>query len=203
MAGHDLHPQLEMKVELAALRARVLQLEGQNLQLQRENAWLRRRDRERNLWASSAGGGAAVRRMGVLASAVAGSAPAATDVALLPGGVEQEERGAAAIGLDVAGTQLYRHAKTLIPQGCGLISKRPESFLPERWPSYYERAQGPYVWDLSGNRYMDMCNAPGPYALGAADPDVNAAVIRAVEKGVFSTLNPVQCPTPSQHLDPP
>jgi glutamate-1-semialdehyde aminotransferase len=39
-------------------------------------------------------------------------------------------------------------------------------------------------------KYLDMCNSPGPYALGAADPDVNAAVIAAVESGSFSTLNP-------------
>ena len=30
----------------------------------------------------------------------------------------------------------------------------------------------------------------GPYALGAADPDVNAAVIEAVNSGSFSTFNP-------------
>jgi acetylornithine/succinyldiaminopimelate/putrescine aminotransferase len=30
----------------------------------------------------------------------------------------------------------------------------------------------PFVWDLSGNKYLDFCCSPGPYALGAADPDV-------------------------------
>jgi hypothetical protein len=30
-----------------------------------------------------------------------------------------------------------------------LISKRPETFLPDRWPAYYDKAQGPYKpWTL-------------------------------------------------------
>ena len=94
----------------------------------------------------------------------------------------------APVPLDEVGTALYRKAKQLIPQGCGLISKRPETFLPELWPSYYERAAGPFAWDLSGNRYLDMVNCIGMCALGPADPDVNAAVMRAVDQGSFSTL---------------
>ena len=43
--------------------------------------------------------------------------------------------------------------------------------------------------DLSGQRYIDMVMSPGCFALGAADPDVNAAVHEAVERGSFSTLN--------------
>jgi hypothetical protein len=34
-----------------------------------------------------------------------------------------------------------------------LLSKRPEMFLPEHWPSYYSRAEGAYVWDLDGKKY--------------------------------------------------
>ena len=49
-------------------------------------------------------------------------------------------------------------------------------FLPDLWPAYYDRAEGCYVWDLSGNKYTDFIMAPGCFALGAADPDVNAAV---------------------------
>lgn len=87
---------------------------------------------------------------------------------------------------------MYRRAKILIPGGTQLLSKRPEMFLPDQWPSYYERAEGACIWDLDGNKYIDMCiSGVGACPLGYADPDVNAAVIDAVRRGSMSTLN---CP---------
>src|SRR5512143_3183749 len=50
---------------------------------------------------------------------------------------------------------LYRHAKLRIPGGTQLLSKRPEMFLPDQWPSYYSKAKGVEVWDLDGNKYID------------------------------------------------
>ena len=92
---------------------------------------------------------------------------------------------------DRTGQELYRKAKTRIPGGTQLLSKRPEMFLPENWPAYYSRAQGAQVWDLDGNMYYDMThNGVGACILGAADPDVEAAVIAAVKAGSMSTLNP-------------
>jgi glutamate-1-semialdehyde aminotransferase len=88
------------------------------------------------------------------------------------------------------GQALYRRAKTRIPGGTQLLSKRPEMFLPENWPAYYSRAQGVDVWDLDGNHFYDMCyNGIGANVLGAADPDVDAAVMEAVRAGSMSTLN--------------
>ncbi len=90
------------------------------------------------------------------------------------------------------GQELYRHARQRIPGGTQLLSKRPEMFLPEGWPSYYSRAKGAEVWDLDGNRYVDMSyNGIGACILGHADPDVNAAVHAAVDAGSAATLN---CP---------
>jgi len=90
------------------------------------------------------------------------------------------------------GQLLYNRAKGLIPGGTQLLSKRPEMFLPDYWPSYYSRAQGAYIWDLDGRRYIDISiNGVGAFSLGYADPDVNGAVIRAVHEGSSCTLN---CP---------
>jgi len=36
---------------------------------------------------------------------------------------------------------LYKKAKKLIPGGTQLLSKRPEMFLPDLWPAYYEKAK--------------------------------------------------------------
>jgi glutamate-1-semialdehyde 2,1-aminomutase len=90
------------------------------------------------------------------------------------------------------GQELYKRAKRRIPGGTQLLTKRPEMFLPEQWPSYYSKAQGVHVWDLDGNKYVDMSyNGIGSLILGHADPDVNAAVHGAVDGGSMSTLN---CP---------
>ena len=84
----------------------------------------------------------------------------------------------------------YRHAKTLIPGGTQLLSKRPEQFCPEQWPNYAVKAKGCEVWDLDGKHYYDMTSTGiGSCLLGFADPDVSKAVITRIENGSMSTLN--------------
>ena len=88
------------------------------------------------------------------------------------------------------GVDLYARARRRIPGGTQLLSKRPEMFLPEQWPSYFSRAAGVHVWDLDGRRYLDMShNAIGANVLGAADAEVDAAVMEAIRSGIASTLN--------------
>lgn len=90
------------------------------------------------------------------------------------------------------GQALYRRARQRIPGGTQLLSKRPEMFLPEQWPSYYTEARGAEVWDLDGNRYIDMSySGVGACVLGYADPEVDDAVRNAITKGSACTLN---CP---------
>ena len=73
-----------------------------------------------------------------------------------------------------------------------MLSKRPEMFLPEQWPSYYSKAKGVEVWDLDGNEYVDMSNCGvGACVLGFADLDVDEAVRNAIQSGSMATLN---CP---------
>ena len=89
-----------------------------------------------------------------------------------------------------AGPRLYRRAKQLIPGGTQLLSKRPEMFLPDQWPSYYASAKGVDVVDVGGRRYTDMSIiGVGASILGYADPDVDAAAHEAIDRGVNCTLN--------------
>jgi len=90
------------------------------------------------------------------------------------------------------GQSLYRKAKLMIPGGTQLLSKRPEMFLPEQWPSYYLRAKGVDVWDLDDKKYIDMSYMGlGACVLGYADDDVDDAVRAAIDAGSMCTLN---CP---------
>ena len=73
-----------------------------------------------------------------------------------------------------------------------MLSKRPELFMPEGWPAYYAKEKGAEVWDLDGKKYIDASHSGvGSAVLGFTDPDVDQAVIRAVQAGSMGTLN---CP---------
>ena len=86
--------------------------------------------------------------------------------------------------------ELYKHAKTMIPGGTQLLSKRPEMFLPENWPAYYSKAKGCHVWDLDGNKYMDASYMGiGANVLGYCDDDVDSAVLNCISNGSMCTLN--------------
>ena len=86
---------------------------------------------------------------------------------------------------------LYIKAKTLLPGGTQLLSKRPEMFAPGKWPAYFRKASGCEVWDLDGRHYYDMTtNGIGACLLGYGDPDVSAVVIERVKNGCMSSLNP-------------
>lgn len=88
------------------------------------------------------------------------------------------------------GAALYNMAKQIIPGGTQLLSKRPEMFLPEAWPSYYSRCKGIDVWDIDGNKYKDFTIAGvGACTLGYADNDVDSAVKEAIKRGNMCTLN--------------
>jgi glutamate-1-semialdehyde 2,1-aminomutase len=52
-----------------------------------------------------------------------------------------------------------------------------------RDPIFIERGEGPYIWDVDGNRYVDWVSSWGPLILGHAHPDVVAAVSDAAGRG--------------------
>lgn len=90
------------------------------------------------------------------------------------------------------GQKLYEKAKSLIPGGTMLLSKRPEMFLPDNWPSYFSKSKGNKVWDLDGNSFTDMSiMGIGTNTLGYGHEEVDAAVMETVKNGNMSTLN---CP---------
>ncbi|MFC1590917.1 aminotransferase class III-fold pyridoxal phosphate-dependent enzyme [Thermodesulfobacteriota bacterium] len=88
--------------------------------------------------------------------------------------------------------KMQERAKLRIPGMTQLLSKRPDQFSLGVWPCYYSKAKGAEVWDLDGNKYIDMSiSGIGANVLGYADEDVDAAVGEAIKKGSSSSLN---CP---------
>lgn len=88
--------------------------------------------------------------------------------------------------------ELQERARKRIPGISQLLSKRPDRFSEGVWPAYFDRAKGAEVWDLDGNKYLDMSiGGIGANVLGYADDDVDDAVREAIVKGSSSSLN---CP---------
>ena len=91
-----------------------------------------------------------------------------------------------------SGQDLWQKAKQLIPGGNMLVSKRPDLWLPDQWPTYYSKASGCHVWDLDGNCFTDVAiMGIGTNVLGYCNSEVDTAVQSAVANGNMSTFN---CP---------
>ena len=86
--------------------------------------------------------------------------------------------------------RMWKKAKKIIPGGNMLLSKRPEIFLPNKWPAYFKKAKDCFVTDLDNKRYLDMSlMGVGTCVLGYSNKEVENAVIKNIKNGNMSTLN--------------
>ena len=82
----------------------------------------------------------------------------------------------------------WKKAKKIIPGGNMLLSKRPEIFLPNKWPAYFKKAKDCFVTDLDNKKYLDMSlMGVGTCVLGFANNEVDNAVINNIKKGNMSS----------------
>lgn len=81
-------------------------------------------------------------------------------------------------------------AKKIIPGGNMLLSKRPEIFLPNKWPAYFKKAKNCFVTDLDNKTYLDMgLMGVGTCVLGYSNKLIDKAVSDNIKKGNMSSLN--------------
>lgn len=73
--------------------------------------------------------------------------------------------------------QLYTEACEIIP--CGVSSSMRKNVKPLL---FFERADGPYYFDIDGNRYIDYTLAWGPLIAGSNHPLINKAVSEQLQK---------------------
>lgn len=78
----------------------------------------------------------------------------------------------------------YEEARKRLPGGVpGNAGYRPP------YPLYVDRAAGPFLWDIDGNRYIDSLIGGGPHILGHSPPAVMDAVAKQLSSGT-STIAP-------------
>jgi len=73
-----------------------------------------------------------------------------------------------------------RHERGLRVMPGGVPSSFQEN---DPWPVYLERGEGPRVWDVDGNEYVDFHNGFGVMCIGHANPVVGAAVKARIDLG--------------------
>ena len=77
--------------------------------------------------------------------------------------------------------QLFARANNLFPGGVNSPVRAFRAVGGE--PLFIERGEGPYIFDVDGNRYIDYVLSWGPLILGHANPEVVAALEKAIRRG--------------------
>ncbi len=89
--------------------------------------------------------------------------------------------------------QLFARSCEVIPGG---VNSSIRAFKAVGGTPYLvARAEGPYVWDVEGTRYIDLVQSYGAIILGHAHPDITAAISSAAALGTS-----YGAPTPGEML---
>lgn len=82
----------------------------------------------------------------------------------------------------VLSEELFERAKEIIPGGVNSPVRAFKSV--NRTPFFVKKAEGPYIYDVDNNRYIDYVCSWGPAILGHAHPQVIEAVQKACVDGL-------------------
>ncbi|MGV8961500.1 MAG: glutamate-1-semialdehyde 2,1-aminomutase [Stenotrophomonas sp.] len=77
---------------------------------------------------------------------------------------------------------LFERAQKLLPGGVNSPVRAFKSVGGE--PFFVQRADGPYLYDVDGNRYIDFVGSWGPMIVGHNHPAVREAVEKAIRSGL-------------------
>ena len=78
----------------------------------------------------------------------------------------------------VRSQELYQSACKVLATGVSSAMRRHVTTPP----LYFERAEGPYFWDVDGHKYVDYTLAWGPLIVGSNHPHVNGAVTEQLSR---------------------
>src|SRR5438477_16740 len=86
------------------------------------------------------------------------------------------------MGYDTSGSEIaYQRAEQVIAGGVNSGARGPDAgWVPS--PPVIARGEGPELWDVDGNRYVDHLLALGPMIHGHAHPEMTEAVTAAIRE---------------------
>ena len=89
--------------------------------------------------------------------------------------------------------KLLERAYKVIPSASQTFSKGPTQWVENISPSFLERGDGAWVWDVDGNKYLDYVMALGSVTLGYGNKEIIDVVNEQMIKGAnFSMMNSLE-----------
>lgn len=88
---------------------------------------------------------------------------------------------------DKSNQHLARAEKT-IPLGSQTFSKSRTQYPVGISPLFASKVNGPHLWDVDGNKYIDLVSSLASITLGYNDPGVNKAVSKQLKKAIVMSL---------------
>lgn len=85
--------------------------------------------------------------------------------------------------------ELLARSERVLAGGPATLSKMPSRYPRGIAPAFLSHGDGAYVWDVDGNRYVDVVAALGPILLGHRNRSVCIAVERQIHEIASSTLS--------------
>src|SRR5215472_700463 len=77
--------------------------------------------------------------------------------------------------------QLRERAAAVIPNG--MYGHQSVRLLPDVYPQFFSKAEGAYLWDADGNKYLDFMCGYGPNLLGYCHPKIDAVAMAHQKRG--------------------
>ena len=84
--------------------------------------------------------------------------------------------------------ELLKRAIEVTPLGAQTYSKSYRYYCQGDSPSFIERGEGCYLYDVDGNKFIDFVCALGPITIGYNVEEINDAVKNQLEKGIAFSL---------------
>lgn len=81
-----------------------------------------------------------------------------------------------------------KRAKRAIPNASQTFSKSCLQYPSTEHPLFASHGNGAYIFDIDGNRYIDLVGSLLPNILGYNDPDVDWAIRNQLDKGISPSL---------------
>lgn len=85
--------------------------------------------------------------------------------------------------------RLLRLAEAVIPLGSQTFSKSRTQYPVGVSPFFASKGFGSYLWDVDGNKYVDLVASLAAVTLGYGDPEINKAIKRQLKIGVSLSLS--------------
>jgi glutamate-1-semialdehyde aminotransferase len=81
--------------------------------------------------------------------------------------------------------KLFERAKNSIPSQCHTLSHGPTQYVSGISPKFIEKGEGCYVWDVDGNKFLDLAPGGFPAILGYGDEEFNEAINKQLKNGLL------------------